>query len=158
MDVRTGHDEDAVFRLETVFVGRTTGAGVLRDGFGHITGRFNVDTIGVRDEAYGAIILEETFAYEDGAVEAMRWVVTAAGPQRYVLAEAQAGSGIVAHSHAGEVVFAYRRPFGAARGPATPRFAVRMTLLSPETVLKEVRVSVLGVPVASVTAVHRRIA
>ncbi len=156
MDARLDEAEDALVPLDTFFIGQTTGAGVARDVFGRIVRRFRVDTRGAREGAYGAMVLDETFSYDDGEVEALRWAIMAGGPRRYVLAEAQAGAGIVAQSHDADLTFAYRRPFGALRGVRTPRFAVRMTLMSPSTMLKSVRVTLLGIPVASLTAVHQR--
>jgi hypothetical protein len=149
--------DDQAFRPETFFLGQTTGSGVVRDPLSRITRRFRVDTRGQRDQAYGAINFDETFAYDSGEVEVLRWVISAAGPGRYVLAEATAGSGIVAHVRRGDLVFAYSRPSGAARGLAAPRYSVRMTMLAPETVLKSVRISLLGAPMGHVTAIHRRI-
>jgi hypothetical protein len=150
--------DDVIFRPEAFFLGHTVGAGVVRDLLGRVTRRFSVDTRGVREEAYGAIKLDETYAFDNGEIEVMRWMISAAGPNRYVLAEAKAGSGIVAQTQSGEMVFAYNRSSGGARGLASPHFAVRMTRLGDETILKAVKVSVLGAPLATLTGFHRRAA
>jgi hypothetical protein len=148
--------EHAVFRPETFFIGQTTGGGVLRNPFSRITRRFRVETRGYHDGSYGAIKLDETYAYDSGEVEAFQWVITPAGTGRYVLAEPSAGSGIMALEEAGELIFAYRRSTGSARGLAKPRFDVRMGLIGRDTLLKSVRVGLLGAPLGTVTAFHRR--
>ena len=148
--------ESVVFRPETFFIGHTVGGGVVRDPFLRIARRFHVETRGYRDGPYGAIKLDETYAYDTGEVDAFQWVITPAGTGRYVLAEASAGSGIVAQEERGELIFAYRRALGPARGLAKPRFGVRMGLIGGETLLKSVRVGLLGAPLGSMTAFHRR--
>lgn len=148
--------ENLTFRPESFFLGQTIGAGVLRDPFFRITRRFRVETRGFRDGSYGAIKLDETYAYDTGEVEAFQWMITPAGAGRYVLAEASIGSGIMAHEQQGELIFAYRRSLGAARGLAKPRFAVCMGLVGGDTLLKSVRVKLLGAPLATITAFHRR--
>jgi hypothetical protein len=152
-----GLAEDLAFRPESFFLCQTNGSGLMRDPLGRIARRFTVDTRGHVDEAYGALRLDETYAFDNGELEAFRWVIREAGVGRYVLAEPQAGSGIVAQASGGEFLFTYSRASGAARGIATPRFAVRMTLIAADTVLKSVKVTVLGAPVGTLTALHRRV-
>ncbi|MBV8683459.1 MAG: DUF3833 family protein [Caulobacteraceae bacterium] len=148
--------ENVIFRPETFFIGQTVGLGVLRNPFFRITRRFHVETRGYHDGSYGAIKLDETYAYDTGEVEAFQWVITPAGAGRYVLAEASIGSGIMAEEEGGELIFGYRRPLGAARGLAKPRFDVRMGLIGGDTLLKSVRVGLLGAPLGTLTAFHRR--
>ncbi|HEY2050615.1 MAG TPA: DUF3833 family protein [Caulobacteraceae bacterium] len=150
--------KNLMFQPETFFIGQTIGGGVLRDPFFRITRRFQVETRGYQDGSYGAIKLDETYAYDTGEVEAFQWMITPAGAGRYVLAEASMGSGIMAHEQSGELIFAFRRPLGAARGLAKPRFAVRMGLVRGDTVLKSVKMCLLGAPLGTVTAFHRRAA
>jgi hypothetical protein len=148
--------EHSIFRPESFFIGQTVGGGVLRNPFSHITCRFRLETRGYHDGSYGAIKLDETYAYDTGEVEAFQWVITPAGVGRYVLAEASAGSGIIAEEQGGELMFAFRRPLGPARGLAKPRFEVRMGLVGGDTLLKTVRVGVLGAPLGTITAFQRR--
>ena len=151
-DIETA--EDLAFRPEMFFLGATAGSGLLRDPFGRVTRRCRVTTHGERDSAYGALRLDETYAFEDGEIDALRWVVTGAGSGRYVLAEARAGSGIVASFSGADLSFVYHR---AVRGsPMKARVAVRMTMLAANTVLKTSRISLLGAPVGALTVIHRR--
>lgn len=149
-----GNAEDLAFRPEQYFLGATEGNGLLRDPFGRVTRRCRVSTRGERDSAYGALRLEETYDFDDGEVEALRWVITSAGAGRYVLAEASAGSGIVAELSGGDLIFAYHRAYGGA--PIKARLAVRMTLIAPRVVLKTARITVLGAPMGAMTVLHRR--
>ncbi|HWF00226.1 MAG TPA: DUF3833 family protein [Caulobacteraceae bacterium] len=149
-----GTAEELAFRPEHYFLGATEGNGLLRDPFGRVTRRCRVSTRGQRDSAYGAVRLEETYAFDDGEVEALRWVITGAGPGRYVLAEATAGSGIVADFSGGDLVFAYYR--APPNSLIKARLAVRMTLIAPRVVLKTARISIFGAPMGGLTVLHRR--
>jgi hypothetical protein len=147
---------DLVFRPEVFFLGRTEGAGVVRDPFGRIVRRCTVTTEGVFNTAYRAIHFDETFAYDDGEVDVWRWAMTAGADGRYVAAEAMAGSGIVGERRGGDYLISFRRPVGKAQGWLSPRFSTRFTLLSADLALKRAKVSLAGVPVGELTAVHRR--
>ena len=148
---------DLVVRPEVFFLGRTEGAGVVRNPFGGIVRRCAVTTEGVFSPAYRAIHFDETFAYDDGEVDVWRWAMTAGADGRYVAAEAMAGAGIVGERRGGDYLISFRRPVGKAQGWLAPRFSTRFTLLSPELALKRAKVSLAGLPVGTLTAVHRRV-
>ena len=144
-----------VFAPETFFLGRTEGAGVVRDPFGRITRRCHVATEGSYSAAQGALRFDETFTYDDGEVDVWRWVMQAGREGRYVAAEAKAGAGIAGETRGGDYVIAFRRPVGRAAGVLKPHFLTRFTLLAPDTVLKQARVSLFGLPLGVLTALHR---
>jgi hypothetical protein len=146
------------FAPEQFFLGRTEGAGVVRDPFGRIVRRCRVTTEGALGAPHGAIRFNEVFAYDDGEVDTWRWVMTAGGDGRYVAAEAKAGAGITGERVGDEYRLAFRRPVGKAAGPLRPRFNTRFTLLAPDIALKRAEVSLFGVPLGVLTAVHRRVA
>src|SRR5579863_5665601 len=127
---------ELIFRPEVFFLGRTEGAGVVRDPFSRIVRRCAIYTQGVFSPAYGAIHFDETFAYDDGEVEVWRWAMTAGPDGRYVAAEAMAGSGIVGERRGGDYLLSFRRPVGKAQGWLSPRFSTRFTMLSPDLALK----------------------
>jgi hypothetical protein len=77
---------------------------------------------------------------------------------RYVAAEAKAGSGLVGERQGDDYVISFRRPTGRAKGPLSPHYRSRFTLLSPDIALKRADVSLLGVPMGSLSAIHRRVA
>jgi hypothetical protein len=145
------------FQPETFFLGRTEGAGMTRDPFGRIGRRCRITTEGAFSAAHGSIQFEETFAYDDGEVDVWRWAIRASHDGRYVAAEAKAGAGIAGERRGEDYVLSFRRPVGKATGLLAPSFTTSFTLLAPELALKQVRVSLYGVPVGSLTAFHRRV-
>jgi hypothetical protein len=155
---RAQHPTGMAFEPEVFFLGRTEGAGVVRDPVGRIVRRCNVTTDGGYSAAQGLLRFDEVFAYDDGEVDTWRWVMQPGRDGRYVAAEAKAGSGITGERHGDDYVLRFRRPVGRAAGPFAPRFRSCFTLLSPELALKRANVSLFGVPLGALIAVHRRIA
>jgi hypothetical protein len=141
------------FAPEAFFIGRTEGAGVFR-----IVRRCRIVTSGAFSDAQQALRFDETFAYDDGEVDTWRWVMQAGRDGRYVAAESKAGSGLVGERQGDDYVLSFRRPVGRAKGPLSPHYRSRFTLLSPDTALKRADVSLLGVPMGSLSAIHRRMA
>jgi hypothetical protein len=146
------------FAPESFFLGKTVGAGVVRDPFGRIARRCHIDTEGAYSAAPGAVRFDGTVTYDDGEIEVWRWVMQAGREGRYVAAEAKAGAGITGELRDGDYVLAFRRPVGRAAGAFSPRFRSRFTLLAPDMALKRADVSLYGLPLGSLTAVHRRVA
>ena len=145
-----------VFRPEAFFVGRTEGAGVVRDLFGRLIRRCHVTTHGAFVPDRGAIRFEEEFVYDDGEVDVWRWAMSPGRDGRYVAAEEKAGAGITGERRGSDYHLSFRRPIGKARGLFAPRFSTSFTLLSPELALKRAKLSLWGLPLGSLTAVHRR--
>ncbi|MHB8529681.1 MAG: DUF3833 family protein [Caulobacteraceae bacterium] len=157
MDARTRYAGELVFRPETFFLGRTEGAGIVRDLFGRVQRRCEIFTVGSNHDAYDAIHFDETFTYDDGQTEVWRWAMTVGPDGRYMAAEAVAGSGITGRRAGDDYILAFHRPVGPAKGLAAPRFSTRFTLLAPDLAFKQVRISLLGAPMGEMTAVHRRV-
>jgi len=145
------------FAPEAFFLGRTEGAGVVRDLFGRIIRRCSIATEGAFSAAQGALRFDETFTYDDGEVDVWRWVMQAGREGRYVAAEAKAGVGITGELRGGDYLLAFRRPIGRATGPLAPHFRSRFTLLAPDLAMKRADVSLFGMPLGHLSAVHRRI-
>lgn len=145
------------FEPENFFLGRTEGAGVLRDAFGRITRRCQITTEGGFSSAQGVLRFNETFFYDDGEIDIWRWVVQPGREGRYVATESKAGPGIVGERQGDDYVIAFRRAIGRASGPIAPRFKSRFTLLSPDLALKRAAVSLFGLPLSVLTAFHRRV-
>jgi uncharacterized protein DUF3833 len=145
-----------VFRPEVFFLGRTEGAGVVRDPLGRVIRSCRITTKGALIQGRDAIRLEEEFVYDDGEVDLWRWAMSPGRDGRYVAAEARAGAGLTGERRGSEYYLTFRRPMGRAKGPFSPRFTTRFTLLSPELAVKRANISLLGAPLGSLTAVHRR--
>ncbi|HZZ34259.1 MAG TPA: DUF3833 family protein [Caulobacteraceae bacterium] len=148
---------ETAFRPEVFFVGRTEGSGVVRDPFGRVVRRCEISTEGKADPGRNTIHFTEIFTYDDGEVDVWRWVMTHARDGRYVAAEANAGSGITGQRVGDDYSLSFSRPVGAAKGVAAPRFATRFTLLAQDVALKSVRVSLFGLPIGQMTAIHRKV-
>ena len=148
---------DTIFRPELFFVGRTEGSGILRDPFGRMLRRCEIITVGSRQASYGALQMEETFTYADGEVDVWRWVVTAGGDGRYMASEQVAGSGLVPHRVGDDYVLHFHRSTNGGPKWFAPHYATRFSLLSPDIALKTAKVSLLGAPLAVLTAIHRKV-
>jgi len=144
------------FLPERFFLGRTRGWGEVRALGGKVT-RLEVTTDGRLDGNYNALHFDETFVFDDGRVDEWRWAMTRQRDGRYVAAEAMAGAGIVGRHDGGDYVLSFRRPLRPEGGFPTPGYRTRFTLLSEGVALKRVRVSILGLPVATMTAFHKRL-
>jgi hypothetical protein len=144
------------FRPETFFLGRTEGAGVVRDPFGRIVRRCRVVTDGSLNPTQGGIRFDEVLSYDDGEVDTWRWVMTPGRGGRYVAAEARAGAGITGELRDDDYLIGFRRPVRRARGALSPRFRTRFTMLTADIAMKQAKVSLLGLPLGMLTAVHRR--
>jgi hypothetical protein len=145
-----------VFEPEVFFIGRTEGAGVVRDPMGRIARRCRISTEGFFSAAQSALRFDEIFTYDDGEVDVWRWVMTQSLSGRYIAAEAKAGAGLTGETRGGDYLINFSRPLGQLRGAMAPRYRSRFTLLTPDTALKLATVSVLGVPIGSLSAIHRR--
>lgn len=143
------------FRPEVFFLGRTEGWGVARGPTGRILRRCRIVTDGRLDEAYQAIHFDEVFSWEDGESDEWRWAMTRGLNGAYVAAEALAGAGIQGRYDGGDYLLSFRRPLKPVGGPSA-RFTTRFTPISPDVALKSVRISLFGLPIASMTAFHKR--
>ncbi len=148
---------DLAFAPETFFLGRTEGAGIVRDPLGRIIRRCRVVTEGAYSPSQAALRFDEIFTYDDGEVDVWRWAMQAGRDGRYIAAEAKAGAGITGERRGGEYVVAFRRPVGRASGLIAPHFTSRFTLLAPDLALKRADVTLFGMPLGQLSAVHRRV-
>ncbi|MES2034457.1 MAG: DUF3833 family protein [Pseudomonadota bacterium] len=144
------------FRPEVFFLGRTEGWGVARGPTGRIIRRCRVTTDGRLDDAYEAIHFEELFSWDDGENDEWRWAMRRGLDGRYVAAEARIGSGIQGRHDGCDWLLSFRRPVKPEGGPR-PRFVTRFTQIAPDVALKTARIFMFGLPVASLTAFHRRL-
>lgn len=145
------------FRPETFFLGRTEGWGLVRAPTGRIHQRFQVTTEGALDSAYQAVQFTETFAWDNGETDIWRWIMRRGIDGRYMAAETLAGAGIQGRfDHDGDYLLSFRRPANERGGPRF-RFNVRFSVLAADVALKTARLSLLGLPLGTMTAIHRRL-
>jgi hypothetical protein len=145
------------FAPETFFLGRTEGAGVVRDMFGRIVRRCQITTVGAFSAAQQALRFDEVFAYDDGEIDTWRWVMQPGRDGRYIAAEAKAGTGLAGERQGDDYVISFHRPVGRARGPLTPHYRTRFTMLAPDLAMKRVDISLVGAPLGSLSAFHRHV-
>ena len=150
---------ELAFAPESFFLGRTEGAGVVRDPIGRIVRRCRITTEGAYSAAQSALRFDETFTYDDGEVDVWRWAMQAGRDGRYVAAEAKAGTGITGEQRGGEYVLAFLPALRPGHtGLMAPHYQSRFTLLAPDLAMKRADVSLFGVPLGQLSAVHRRVA
>lgn len=142
------------FRPEVFFLGRTEGWGVTRGPTGRVQRRCRIITEGRLEEAYQAIHFEEVFTWHDGERDEWRWAMARGLNGDYVAAESQAGVGIQGRYDGEDYLLSFRRALKP--GGPRPRFTTRFTPISADVALKTVRITVLGLPLASMSAFHRR--
>ena len=104
----------------------------------------------------GSRAFDETFTYDDGEIDIWRWVMTPARDGRYVAAETLIGSGVTGRRDGADYALTFRRPVGPAKGALAPTFNTRFMLATPDIALKAVRLTLYGIPLGTMTAVHRR--
>jgi hypothetical protein len=104
--------------------------------------------------AISAICVDEVLSYDDGEVQDWRWVLSEAGGGRYLVAEAQAGSGHVAEQRPdGDFLISFRR----TRGWLSQRHVTRYALLSKDIAVENTQVTFLGARQLSFVAFRRRV-
>jgi hypothetical protein len=69
--------------LEQYFEGRTEAWGVVQNRSGTVQRQFKVDIDGTWDPATSTLVLDERFAYADGATDRRVWTIRKTGPGRY---------------------------------------------------------------------------
>ncbi|MFO1015181.1 MAG: DUF3833 family protein [Caulobacteraceae bacterium] len=158
MDGSSSFVGNSDFRPEVFFVGRTEGAAVLKGAFGQIRRRCSIVTEGDWNFAKHSLEFRETFIYDNGAIDTWLWATQIGANGTYVSAEALAGPGVVGRRLKGDYVLSFKRPCGAFKGLFTPHFVIRFTPLDSQTVLMAARFSLFGVPIGSMTGIHRRVA
>lgn len=150
-----GIEQPQSFRPEVFFLGRTDGWGVFHGPTGRIQRRCSITTEGRLDDAREAIHFDERFTWDNGESEDWRWVMRRGLDGRYVGAEALIGPGIEGRYDGVDYLLSFRRPIRENGGPR-PRFVTRFSQISSNVALKLVKISMFGLPVASMTAFHRR--
>lgn len=145
-----------IFRPETFFLGRTEGWAEARPLVGGASRRAKVVTEGHLEAPYGALHVDETFEWENGAAEVWRWVMTRGLDGRYVASEVMAGAGIVGRHEGDDYVLNFRRPLSSKGGLIRAGYNTRFSMLSPKVAIKHVRMSLVGLPLAVMVAEHHR--
>lgn len=145
------------FRPETFFLGRTEGTGIIRNVLGAIIWRVAVRTEGTPHPTYPAIDMKQVFTFDDGDVQIWRWTIQPTADSRYLIAESQAGPGIVGRRAGSDFLLEFNRPTAWAPPITRPHFSARFTALAEDVALETVRIGLLGAPLARLTTIHRKV-
>ncbi len=144
------------FQPDIFFLARTEGRGVVRDLTGRVVDRCTITTVGVWDHDYGALKFDEVYAYDSGLSDTLAWTFAPDAQGRMSASEATITAPVRGWSDGQDYRLRFRRRGGPRAEKLTLTYNVRFTLLEPELALKRARISLLGVPLAELTAFHRR--
>ncbi len=146
----------ASFDPVAFFAAPTVGHAVVRGRGGRLLKRCRIDTVGEESPEHDALHFDEIYRFEDGVCDRLHWAVrrtqdglearevSVVGPLRSELSGAE-----------WRVRFR-RRANPPAAGPVL-LYDVRFNLVAEDLLVKAVRLSLLGVPVATLTGHHRRV-
>ncbi|MBM3488136.1 MAG: DUF3833 domain-containing protein [Alphaproteobacteria bacterium] len=142
-------------RLEEFFLGRTRGIGIVEDRFGRLRRRFVCDMTGRWEN--DLFVLDETFAYADGARDHRVWRVRP-GPDGRYEGHADDVIGTATGAAVGDTLawgYVLRLPIGGRHHNI--RFDDRMYLLADGLLLNRARMFKWGIRIAEVTLAFRRL-
>jgi hypothetical protein len=157
-DAPRGEAFPAVLDPLEFFVGRTDGCAVVRTFTGRIARRCTIQTQGSPSAEFGALHFDEIYTYDDGSPEdRMRWAVVRDRRGGLEATEESVTAPVQSVLRGPQWRVRFRR---RARPPASGPvllYDARFSLVRPDTVMKVVTVSLLGVPLAVLSGFHRRV-
>ena len=157
MDLGAASEDELAFRPDLFFLVPTSGRGVVRDGFGRMIDRCEVTTQGRWDHSRGALHFDETFTYQNGRTETLRWTFGPDAQGRMAASEASVTSPVRGWPEGQD----YRLRFKRAGAPPLDKtqvdYDVRFTLMEPDTAMKTAKLKLFGVTLGVMTAYHRRV-
>lgn len=144
------------FQPDRFFLNRTRGRGVVRDFAGRLIESCAIETLGRWDHALGAVHFDEIFTYDGGRVDTLNWTFAPDPQGRMVASEASLAAPVVGWNEGADYRLRFMR--AEARLPAGLRvtYDVRFSLMEQDLALKIVELKLFGLPVAAMTAFHRR--
>jgi hypothetical protein len=145
------------FQPDLFFLSRTEGRGLVRDLSGRLIDRCTISTLGVWDHDYGALRFDETYRYDDGAEDVLRWTFAPDAQGRMSASEATVTAPVRGWTHGPDYHLRFRRRGGPRAGRLTLTYHVRFTLMRPDLALKSARLTLFGITVGEMTAFHQRI-
>lgn len=141
---------------ERFFAGELQGWGMEVGPLGEIGRRVQVDATGRFDEATATLSLDETWRFDDGHVDRLRWQIRKLGQGRYEALEAtlvEAGEGEAAGA---AFRLSYRRNVPQSDGSTTMlSLDDWFVQIDPDTVMVRAAISKLAAPIGSLTVLYR---
>jgi hypothetical protein len=158
MDLSDFADRRPELLPERFFVGELRGWGLETGPLGGIGRRIEVQASGRFDEATQTLTLEETYRFDDGHDDRLRWQIRRLGDGRYEATEARApepGEGQAAGS---AFRLTYRRDVPQTDGSSTVlSFDDWFIRIDRDTVMVRATISKLALPIGSMTVLYRRV-
>lgn len=149
--------ERLVFRPERFFDGRLNGWGVVRDVSGRVIQRYTIEVEGGWVDLERAFHLQETYRFDNGVTDAVRWTLSQDDEGQYVGREERAGSAVHGRWDGPDYRLRMVRPTRTSRGGYIRLgLDVRFTMIDPSVAISLSRVSRWGLPIASLAAFYRR--
>ena len=145
------------FEPERFFLGKTHGAGIVRDFSGKLIERCIISTQGWGSRQLGAMHFDETFTYDSGRTEILNWSFVPDAEGELIASEPTTIGQVQAWPDGDDYRLRFRRR-GEPPLPSIPvTYDVRFSIMSPDTVLKAARLKLFGVTLGMMTAFHRRL-
>lgn len=154
--VANSDDFPQAFDPIAFFRGPTVGHAVARAPGGRLLKRCRLETFAEESAEHGALHFDERYMFEGGEPDVMHWAVTRT-PQGLEAKEVSVIGAARSQLQGAEWRVRFRR---RARPPAdgpTLLYDARFNLVAEDLVLKTVRVSLLGVTLATLSGHHRRV-
>jgi hypothetical protein len=144
------------FQPDHFFLARTEGRGLVRDLTGRLIDRCAITTDGVWDHDYGALRFDETYVYDSGPTDVLRWTFAPDAQGRMSASEASVTAPVHGWTRGMDYHLRFRRRGGPRAERLTLTYHVRFTLMRPDMALKVARLSLFGITLGEMTAYHRR--
>ena len=140
------------------FEGRTLGDAEVRLPHGGLLRRAVVETAGKRSADFESLQFDEAYAYDDGSPpDIMHWAVTPSAEGGVEASELSVLTPVRSRLKGCEWRLSFgRRATPPNQGPLL-RYRVRFTQVSEGVVLKMAKLSLMGVPMATLRGFHRKL-
>ncbi len=140
---------------EQFFVGRISGFGVVRGLTGKVLRRFTVEYRGQWQEEHRALHLDETYTYVDGETFDRNWAIHTDDEGFLLGADALQAARLRGRQRGNDFRLVFDRPRRPG-GPLEPPQVVDFLEISADRAIMVGRVSLFGIPLATVHAALTR--
>lgn len=157
MDLDTLADRGPPMRPERFFAGTLQGWGMELGPLGGVGRRIEIRAQGRFDPASATLFLDETYRFDDGQTDVLRWRIRVLGEGNYEASEARAPEPGQGRAEGAGFRLTYRRDVPHTDGGSTTLgFDDLFVQLDPQTVMVRASITKLAVPIGSLTVLYRR--
>ncbi len=156
MDIADFEGKQPELALEGFFAGRSEGWGVMQSRFGALQRQFQIDAEGQWDPETETLQLTETYRFDDGQVDELKWRIRRLSAQRYVGEEPRV-VGTAEGAQAGNAFhWTYERDVPGPDGDRRLHFDDWFWLRPGDVLIARASVSKLGVEIATMSVFYRK--